>query len=217
MAASEARRAGALPLPQVGEPDDELAVAAQVAALLETNPEMAKAVMGDGADLGGPPSEQLPPDGDPGALMTLLASQLGREGVPDDRQGQEQKDRGAALRDAMARFREIDRRLMQEYEAQRQAQRAEPDAVEPVVRTYVVQPGDNLWDIAESQLGEGQGHRYTEIFGLNKAAIKQAQIEHSVITPDQEPFAGMIYPGIKFVLPGEPAAEAAEPPPGTPG
>lgn len=59
---------------------------------------------------------------------------------------------------------------------------------------YTVQPGDNLWDIARRELGEGT--RWGEIYDLNRETIGE---DPNLIHPDQE-----------LNLCGEEEAEAAE-------
>ena len=58
---------------------------------------------------------------------------------------------------------------------------------EPASRFYVVQDGDTLWKIAESQYGHGQGAKYEQIFEANKPMLKDAD---------------KIYPGQRLRIPG---------------
>jgi len=51
---------------------------------------------------------------------------------------------------------------------------------------YVVQSGDTLWKIAETQYGHGKGAKYQEIFEANKPLLKD---------PDH------IYPGQRLRIP----------------
>jgi LysM repeat protein len=45
------------------------------------------------------------------------------------------------------------------------------------LKTYTVKPGDCLWNIAKAYLGNGS--RYTEIYNLNKAIIKNPNLIYS--------------------------------------
>lgn len=65
---------------------------------------------------------------------------------------------------------------------------------EPESKFYVVQSGDTLWKIAESQYGKGQGPKYTQIFEANKPLLKD---------PDH------IYPGQRLRIPSLGAAKTA--------
>ena len=51
-------------------------------------------------------------------------------------------------------------------------------------RVYVVTGGDNLWSIAEEELGDGA--RWEEVYELNADAIKRPEL---------------IYPGMELIIP----------------
>ena len=91
---------------------------------------------------------------------------------------------------------------------------ATADAEPPVESTYVVEPGDTLWAIADEELGEGD--RYPEIFEASRGTL---QADGQRLTdPD------LIRPGWELTVPGEVAAPpvveppvVADPPVVTPG
>lgn len=60
--------------------------------------------------------------------------------------------------------------------------------------TYTVVPGDTLWDIAATQLGDG--YRFTEIVALNQGRV---QPDGRVLSPDN-----WVYPGWELLLPSPP-------------
>lgn len=59
--------------------------------------------------------------------------------------------------------------------------------------TYVVEPGDTLWDIAEEELGEGD--RYPEVFEASRGTVQSDG--HRLTDPD------LIRPGWELTIPGE--------------
>jgi hypothetical protein len=54
-----------------------------------------------------------------------------------------------------------------------------PPGGQPAAKTYIVQPGDSLYNIAKKTLGTGE--RYTEIYALNRDKIQNA----NAIAPGQ--------------------------------
>lgn len=67
----------------------------------------------------------------------------------------------------------------------------------PTNKTYTVKQGDNLWDIARVQLGNGA--RQTEIYNLNKATIEAAAKKYGRQSSSN---GWWIYPGTVLKLPG---------------
>lgn len=66
----------------------------------------------------------------------------------------------------------------------------------PKAKTYTVKSGDNLWDIARTQLGNGS--RNTEIYNLNKAVIEAAAKKYGRKSSSN---GWWIYPGTVLRLP----------------
>ena len=66
----------------------------------------------------------------------------------------------------------------------------------PKNKMYTVKQGDNLWDIARVQLGNGA--RQTEIYNLNKAAIEAAAKKYGRSSSSN---GWWIYPGTVLKLP----------------
>ncbi|MFF5505832.1 LysM peptidoglycan-binding domain-containing protein [Streptomyces roseolus] len=73
----------------------------------------------------------------------------------------------------------------------------------PQGTAYTVTTGDNLWQVAEEQLGDGD--RYTEIFNANKG---KPQADGGRLTDPDD-----IHAGWKLTIPTAPPAEATPPPP----
>ncbi len=67
----------------------------------------------------------------------------------------------------------------------------------PKNKTYTVKQGDNLWDIARVQLGNGT--RQTEIYNINKVTIEAAAKKYG---RDSSSNGWWIYPGTVLKLPG---------------
>ncbi|MGW6248039.1 LysM peptidoglycan-binding domain-containing protein [Streptomyces roseolus] len=75
----------------------------------------------------------------------------------------------------------------------------------PQGTAYTVTTGDNLWQVAEEQLGDGD--RYTEIFDANKG---KPQADGGRLTDPDD-----IHAGWKLTIPTASPAEATPPPPAT--